>query len=93
MYNSSVAFSTLKSVDSGTYICSATVSPLTPTDNLIGSGTSEGDITISVGMYITSIFNPRRMRERVTVVGSVCVCLLYISLIECLFVPQTIRLT
>ena len=52
MYNSSVTFSTLKSVDSGIYICSATV---TPTENLISSGTSEGRITISVGMYTISI--------------------------------------
>ena len=49
-YNTSVTFQTLKSSDSGFYVCSATVSPLLESENLIGSSRNEEKITISVGM-------------------------------------------
>ena len=50
MYNTSVTFSTLKSSDSGSYVCSATISPQSESMNLIGSPLNEETITISVGM-------------------------------------------
>ena len=49
-YNTSVTFSTLKSSDSGSYVCSATVGPVSESMNLIGSSLSEESIDISVGM-------------------------------------------
>ena len=49
-FNTSVTFNTLKSVDSGSYVCSATVSPLSESMNLIGSPLNEEIINISVGM-------------------------------------------
>ena len=49
-YNTSVTFNTLKSSDSGSYVCSATVSPLSESMDIIGSPPSEETITISVGM-------------------------------------------
>ena len=52
MYNTSVTFNTSKSSDSGSYVCSATVSPNSPTDNLLESPLSENTIRISVGMYV-----------------------------------------
>ena len=62
------------------------------------------DMCASSFSYLPSLnqlINPRHAcPARVTVVGSVCVCvcvcaclLLNISLLECLFVPQTIGLT
>ena len=57
MYNTSVTFNTLKSSDSGSYVCSATVSPNSPTDNLLESPLSENSIGISVGMsYIHKFY-------------------------------------
>ena len=50
IYNTSVTFNTLKSSDSGSYLCSAIVSPNSPTENLLESPLSENTITISVGM-------------------------------------------
>ena len=50
IYNTSVTFNTLKSSDSGSYLCSATVSPNSPTENLLESPLSQNTITISVGM-------------------------------------------
>ena len=52
MYNTSVTFNTLKSSDSGSYVCSATVSPSSPTDNLLESPLTESTIRISVGTYV-----------------------------------------
>ena len=52
-YNTSVTFSTLKSSDSGTYTCSATVAPVRDR-NLIESQTVDETISISVGKLIIS---------------------------------------
>ena len=52
-YNTSVTFSTLKSSDSGTYTCSATVTPVRER-NLIESQTVDETISISVGKLIIS---------------------------------------
>ena len=49
MYNTSVTFSTLKSTDSGSYTCSAAVSPQEQNNHLISSSRTEEAITISVG--------------------------------------------
>ena len=49
-YNTSVTFNTLKSSDSGSYVCSTTVGPVSESMNLIGSSLSEESIDISVGM-------------------------------------------
>ena len=49
-YNTSVTFSTLKSSDSGSYVCSATVSPDVSADSLIESPVGVNTIIISVGM-------------------------------------------
>ena len=51
MYNTSVTFSTLKSSDSGSYICSASVIPQGRNSNLIQSHLAQETITLSVGMY------------------------------------------
>ena len=56
IYNTSVTFNTLKSSDSGSYLCSATVSPNSPTDNLLESPLAESTIRISVGMSCFSIY-------------------------------------
>ena len=50
IYNTSVTFNTLKSSDSGSYICSASVTPEGRSRNLIQSQLSEEKINISVGM-------------------------------------------
>ena len=52
-YHTTVTFTTLKSSDSGSYICSATVSPLS--ENILGSQSTEKSITISVGMFIINV--------------------------------------
>ena len=49
-YNTSVTFNTLKSSDNGSYVCSATVNPLSESMNLIGSSIIEESIDISVGI-------------------------------------------
>ena len=49
-YNTSVTLSALKSSDSGSYTCSATVSPIEPESHLMQSHLVEETITISVGM-------------------------------------------
>ena len=49
-HNTSVTFNTLKSGDSGSYVCSATVGPLSDSMNLVGSLRNEETITILVGM-------------------------------------------
>ena len=49
-YNTSVTFEPLKSSDSGSYVCSSTVSPLSESMNLIGSPRNEEEIKLSVGM-------------------------------------------
>ena len=50
VYKSFVTFSTLKSVDSGYYTCSAVVSPQTnASDNLIASQSVSASLNISVG--------------------------------------------
>ena len=49
-YNTSVTFEYLKSSDSGSYVCSATVSPLSESMNLIGSLRNEEVVKVSVGM-------------------------------------------
>ena len=51
MYNTSVTFSTLRSGDSGSYICSATITPQESNSNVIHSNLAKGTITISVGMW------------------------------------------
>ena len=48
-YQTTVTFTSLKSSDSGSYICSATVSPLS--ENLIGSHSTEENVAISVGRF------------------------------------------
>ena len=52
VYNTSVTFSTLKSSDSGSYVCSATVSPdgSDSKSHLIESPVGVNTIIISVGM-------------------------------------------
>ena len=50
MYNTSVTFSTLKSTDSGSYTCSAAISPQEQNSHLISSSRIEETISISVGM-------------------------------------------
>ena len=50
VYNTSVTFSTLKSSDSGSYICSASVIPQGRNSNLRQSHLTKETITISVGM-------------------------------------------
>ena len=52
VYNTSVTFSTLRSSDSGSYICSATVSSDDISDSLIESPVGVNTIIISVGMCI-----------------------------------------
>ena len=53
IYKSYVTFSTLKSVDSGSYTCSASVSPQANTsDSLIGSQSRSNSLSISVGKFI-----------------------------------------
>ena len=49
-YNTSVTFTTLKSSDSGSYVCSATVGPLSDSMNLIASPLNSEEVRISVGM-------------------------------------------
>ena len=51
-YNTSVTFSTLRSSDSGSYICSAAVTPQESNSNLIQSNQAQGTISISVGMLL-----------------------------------------
>ena len=53
MYNTSVTITEMKSSDSGSYVCSASVSPLPGTNNLLRSPHVEEIITISVGRKIT----------------------------------------
>ena len=53
-YNTSVTISEMRSTDSGSYACSASISPAQPTMNLIESLEVEVTITISVGRYIHS---------------------------------------
>ncbi|CAI8020956.1 hypothetical protein GBAR_LOCUS12479 [Geodia barretti] len=52
-YNTSVTFSALKSSDSGSYTCSATVSPIEPESHLMQSHLVEETITISVVLSVT----------------------------------------
>ena len=53
MYESSVTFSTLKSSDSGSYICSANVSPLSDTcGRVVESSLISQSLQISVGKYM-----------------------------------------
>ena len=49
MYNTSVTISEMKSSDSGSYVCSASINPLPGPRSLIGSPHVEKTITISVG--------------------------------------------
>ena len=49
-YNTSVTFNTLKSSDSGSYMCSATINPIAESMNVIGSPRNEEVIKFSVGM-------------------------------------------
>ena len=58
-YNTSVTFSTLKSSDSGSYICSAAVIPQERTSNLLQSQLIQQRISISVGRLISSAYNDR----------------------------------
>ena len=50
MYNTSVTFYSLQSSDSGSYVCSATVSPVIDNDIVIDSLPSVEEINISIGM-------------------------------------------
>ena len=50
MYNTSVTFSTLKSSDSGSNLCSASVIPQGSNSHLMQSNLAQKTITISVGM-------------------------------------------
>ena len=53
MYETSVTFSTLKSSDSGSYVCSANVSPLTDlAGGIIESTWSSQSLSISVCKYM-----------------------------------------
>ena len=59
-YNTSVTFNTLKSSDSGSYVCSATVGQ--QSESMSGSPLNEETITISIGMSLnhtasTSMYN------------------------------------
>ena len=56
VYNTSVTFSTLRSSDSGSYVCSATVSP-DVSDSLIESAVGVSTIIISVGMCGDDVLN------------------------------------
>ena len=49
-YNTSVTFNTLKSSDSGSYMCSATINSIAESMNVIGSPRNEEIIKFSVGM-------------------------------------------
>ena len=58
MYESSVTFSTLKSSDSGSYICSANVSPLTDlSGGIIESSWSSEYLSISICKYLRYEYN------------------------------------
>ena len=54
IYRTSINFNTLKSSDSGYYVCSASVNPLAlpQSGSLIGSPVSEEEINISIGKYV-----------------------------------------
>ena len=72
-YNTSVTFSTLRSSDSGSYICSAAVTPQESNSNLIQSNQAQGTINISVGMLlIVSLLIPRRACAVRTTVVAIC---------------------
>ena len=51
-YNTSVTFNTLKTTDSGSYTCSATVGPQERNNHLISSSRTADTISISVGMLV-----------------------------------------
>lgn len=53
MYHTTVTFNSLKSGDSGSYICSATVNPLS--ENVLGSPSTEESIAILIGKLKHSI--------------------------------------
>ena len=49
IYNTSVTFYSLQSSDSGSYVCSATVSPVGAVEKVVESSTVEAVINISIG--------------------------------------------
>ena len=77
-YNTSVTFSTLKSSDSGTYTCSATVAPVRDR-NLIESQTVDETISISVGKLIISSIHKMVVEYILTSVLKVTIAVTYNS--------------
>ena len=57
MYNTSVTINETQTADSGSYVCTAEISPLPGVMSLIESPSVTETITISVGTCITRIFH------------------------------------